>query len=236
MGMENIDDVLKREKLKKFDADRAERLSRHQARMDKAREPFKEKYQPDDHVYDPRYGMKVSRWGKDIGAKKVEMHKEIADMGSHYEVANVATDSLSRMAKNGSLTQYQYEAGRMFQRMFDLVGTAKVKTTNYTGVGGGGQDMADHMARVQHAINHCQRIKRILGGSEGGKDSGPLWIAVEQILGFRCSLQDVTDKHDRNADFWNGVLQASLHLMAVEYIHETNARSRKRKVRVKSSV
>lgn len=184
---------------------------------------------PDDLVYYPHAGQKLSRFGRDKGTIKQDMVPEIADVDGHVHVVGRVMDGLDRMRAAGSISPDELDAAREFQQAFRVAGYDRVKTTNLTGVSGGGHSTEEQMAGTIGARNHVLAVRDLIGGADS-----PMWTCVFWVVGHGISMHELARNESGDRKVWVGFVRAALYLMGNDFAKrmkhkDKNNHRRKRK-------
>lgn len=196
--------------------------------------------QPDDLVYDPRHGMKVSRFGTDKGAIARDSEVvEIFDPITGQEIkAQRVCSVLARLLKQGAITTEMARVGEYFQNNFIKLGYEHHTSVKLDGGGaGGGDGIEGHLTRTLDNKKSVDNLLRAVGYPKSQMGKAAYWI-----LGMGLGLEDMVERVDLHGlegcgdrRYWKAMLISALQVM------EQSARSSKggtsrRRLRVQSSV
>ncbi len=197
-------------------------MARHKRSLDKSK-AGQHIAQPDDLVHDPRYGMKVSRQGKDLGAVKRALKDEQVDVDEKKQSVKVVKDGLDRMLENGTIDEAQEKAARMFQKEFGLCGYGHCASINLEGVsdcsGGGVEDVYARSSRSRDYVYH---VFRLLGGPESNMSRAVFWY-----IGMNKNFSQVTKIEGDSNNAWRTTLICALQLMGDDYKNMCRGKRRK---------
>lgn len=187
--------------------------------------------QPDDVMPDPRLAVPVSRQGKDKGAIAREVDIVlIADPlqpGREIEMPKVR-DGLSRMFKEGSISEPMFRVGAVFQYHYGRCGYEHYASAPIYGLSGGrgGEGIEGKMDGVRKSQKIVDKLLNCVGGR--GTQMGK---AVCTIVGDGVGLKNIARMEEMHGfsggnDFryWRGILVAALEIMAQAYAASDKAK------------
>lgn len=167
---------------------------------------------PDDQVFDPRAGMKVSRFGQDRGAVERDTRQELVGVDDGVQSVSRVRDGLDQMRRKGDINDNQLTAARLFQDEFERSGMDHYASVNLMATSGGGMGIEDVMTRAIRSRDYVAHIFSLLGGNGTAMARVVFWV-----IGCRKNLEVVARKEGRNAQYWCGVLHAALEIMGEDY-------------------
>jgi len=195
---------------------------------------------PDDQVFDPRYGMPVSRHGQDTGALERDCEM-VAVSDPHGENALVTVrrvrGGLVRLRQHNTIDDDMFVAGRHFQHHFAIAGYCNYTTVNLQGYGGGGVGAAWGAMQQIEATAQSRGIVgdylRVLGYPNMQVSKAAWWI-----IGHETGLDEMARKkelHGLNGcgvkQYWSAMTVAALQLMSLHYDCKYSGKAVKAKLR-----
>lgn len=176
--------------------------------------------QPDDLVHDPRYGMKVSRFGQDRGAIVRDCDEgEIVDPANHEERIAVrrVRSGLVRLYREGAISEEMLRAGKFFQDRFEAAGYVHYSTIDFNRVGGGnGGRVEERLCAATQDRKIVDKLLKAVGFPYSQMGKASWWIighgmGLEEIA-VRYDLHDFTGAKDRR--YWKAMVVAALEVMS----------------------
>lgn len=125
-------------------------------------------------------------------------------------------DALDLMLRNGTINDDEFNAGRTFQRFFDIAGRYHVTAVNFDGSGG-------RMSRedfLTHQINARQMVD-LLVDEMGGRERNGAAIAVENIIGKQVTFDQMFQCTGISKHFWRGCVVSGLRIL-VKFFDKRN--------------
>jgi hypothetical protein len=116
-----------------------------------------------------------------------------SDPGGRIVLRHRTVDSLTRLLRSGTITEAMHDAGRAFQRDFQVAGLDPIRARPMGPLAGGGGGLEVTEAQVD-ARRRVHRSLEALGGI-GSPGASSLW----HILGYGCSIREWATRQA-----WNG--------------------------------
>lgn len=179
----------------------------------------------DDVTRDPRYGVPVSRQGRDLGAVKRATYRDDEKLGDTWVEVNRLKDGLYLLREQGSITQDAYDSGRLFQVEFIRGHYEPFCTTNLSGgARGGGVGIEGLYLRSLKARDYVHHVLKMMGG-----DGSIMAVAVCHYIGMSQSLKEIKALKGYDVSFWRGAVHGALQIMEADYREMMRGRRRRQR-------
>jgi len=143
--------------------------------------------------------------------REVEEVRE-TDLDGRTVVRHRTVDSLRQLMRSGAVTEAMFDAGRAFQKDFQLAGLDPIRARPWMlPIGGGAPDFTENQLDARRRVHRA--LEQLGGiGSPGGSC---LW----HVLGYGCSVREWAIRQGWNGrpvrqEQAQGILIASLGILA----------------------
>ncbi len=174
----------------------------------------------DDLVEDPRYAVPVSRHGADVPARKRDTERVIiTDKGGDKIEAQRVRSGITRLFKDGLISDRHVAASLHFQWHFTVLGYDEIATVDLQSVARGQGGIEHHLDRKAQSRKIVEGYYQALGGEMSVQGQIAYWI-----IGLGSSVdeyirQETVDGAYKNKTrhFWMGVLVSVLETMTTHH-------------------
>lgn len=175
--------------------------------------------QPDDVMPDPHYRVPVSRQGKDRGAilRESEVVKVDDPKTPGHEIqAQRLCGGITRLYKQGAISEEMVRAGLLFQHHFERIGYNHYASVRLDTVGRGSGGIEAHYDRTLDSRLFVDAILRELNYPDTQLGKAAFWV-----LGHGVGLEEMTNrvelhsfKGQNDSRYWRAVVVSTLELIA----------------------